>query len=71
MSQKENEALVFNRKPVKEKKEHGLKNFDYKKWEKFFNKFEIQSYWEVFESLDLDKRRVFKKSRSLRGDFLA
>ncbi|CBY19556.1 unnamed protein product [Oikopleura dioica] len=48
------DGILLNLKPLK-RVSSGLKNFDYKKWEEFFNKFEIQSYFEVFESLDLDK----------------
>ena len=47
------DGVLLNLKPLKGVSS-GLKNFDYKKWEEFFNKFEIQSYWEVFDSLDLD-----------------
>jgi Ca2+-binding EF-hand superfamily protein len=47
------DGVILKMNPLK-RVSSGLKNFDYKKWEEFFNKFEIQSYWEVFESLDLD-----------------
>ena len=55
----ESEAVLLNLKQLKQTAANGLKNFDYKKWEAFFNKFEIQSYYEVFDSFDLDKSLVY------------